>query len=108
MPAAVLITAALLATGATAARPLTYGDSGKTVRVARGSTLTLRLGAQRVWNEPGLTSRAIQLTPVLYFRYPGFQEWTITPRLRGRTTITAAGRRPNRPTRHFRLTIVVR
>jgi hypothetical protein len=107
MPLAVLAVIALVATGGTAARPLTYADSGKTVRVARGSTLALRLGAQRVWNGPRLTTHAIELTPVLYFRYPGFQEWTITARKPGKATITATGRKPNKPARHFRLTVVV-
>ena len=108
MALAVFAVAALLATGGTAARPVTYADSGKTMRVAPGSTLTLRLGAQRVWNQPRLSSNAIELTPVLFFRYPGFQEWTVTARRPGKTAITAVGRKENKPTRHFRLVIVVR
>jgi len=108
MPFAAAAAAALIATSGTAVRPITYADSGKTVRVARGSTLTLRLGAQRVWNQPRLSSRAIALTPVLYFRYPGFQDWTITARSVGETTITAEGRKPDKPARRFRLTIVVK
>ena len=108
MALAVVAVSALLATGGTAARPVTYADSGKTMRVARGSTLTLRLGAQRVWNQPRLSSNAIELTPVLFFRYPGFQEWTITARRLGKTTMTAIGRKSSKPVRHFRLTIVVK
>ena len=108
MPLAVLGAAALVATGGTAMRPVTYADSGKTVRVARGSTLTLRLGAQRVWNQPRVSSPAIKLTAVLYFRYPGFQEWTITTRRLGKATVTATGRKPNKPIRHFHLTILVK
>ena len=103
-----LAATALIASGASSARPLTYADNGETVRVARGSPLTLRLGAQRVWKQPRLSSNAIELTPVLYFRYPGFQEWTITPRRPGKTAITAVGRKEHNPTRYFRLTIVVR
>jgi predicted secreted protein len=108
MALALLAASALIATGGTAAQPLTYADSGKTVRVARGSTLTLRLGAQRVWNQPRLSTRAVELTPVLFFRYPGFQEWTISARAVGKTTITAVGRKAAKPARHFRLTVVVR
>ena len=108
MALAVVAVSALLVTGGTAARPVTYADSGKTMRVARRSTLTLRLGAQRVWSQPRLSSNAIELTPVLFFRYPGFQEWTVTARRSGKTAITAVGRKENKPTRHFRLVIVVR
>ena len=106
MPLALFAVAAVVA--ATPARPVTYADSGKTIHMQRGAHRALRLGAQRTWNQPRVGRRAVRLTPVFYFRYPGFQEWTITATKRGTTTITAVGRRPTVSIRRFRLTVVVR
>src|SRR3954452_17604275 len=108
MPFAVLAGAAFVATGAAVVQPIVYADKGRTIQMQRGAERTLRLGVQRVWNRPRVSSGAVQLTPVLYYRYPGFQEWTIAARAPGKATLTVVGRKPNEATRRFRLTIVVR
>jgi hypothetical protein len=40
----------------------------------------------------------VKLTPVYYFKYPGFQEWTVTAKRAGRATISAVGYRKGSPT----------
>jgi hypothetical protein len=100
--------------GASAApmrRPITQADSGKTFRLGRTSTATLRLSNRWLWSTPRPSSRAIVLTPVEYLIDPGFSEWQIDARARGTATLRAYGR-PNCDActlgvRRFRITIVV-
>lgn len=92
--------------------PVTQVASGKTIRLAKGESAILRLSNRWQWGEPRVSSAAVELTPVEYFVNPGFREWTIDARNRGRATIRAFGR-PDcsacaRATRHFVLTVVVR
>jgi len=95
---------------ASAGRPrmITEADSGKAVVVRRGAQLALRLSGPWVWSEPRARSTSVHLTPVEYFVYPGYQQWTVAVTRRGRATIVATGRRPDTPPRRFRVTIVVR
>jgi hypothetical protein len=91
--------------------PITQASSGKTVHLAKGESATLRLSNRWRWSEPHVSSAQVELTPVEYFVDPGFREWTIDARKRGRVTIRALGR-PRcsggaRTTRHFVLTVVV-
>src|SRR5690349_843148 len=91
--------------------PLTQVASGKTVRLAKGEDATLRLSNRWRWSEPHVSSGAVDLTPVEYLIDPGFREWRIEARKRGRVTIRSLGR-PNcsacvRATRHFVLTVIV-
>jgi hypothetical protein len=91
--------------------PITQANSGKTVHVAKGEHATLRLSNRWRWSEPRVSSGAVELTPVEYFIDPGFREWTIEARKRGRATIRSLGR-PRcstcaRATRNFVLTVVV-
>ena len=58
-----------------------------------------------------MSSNAAELTPVEYLVDPGFREWTIDARKRGRVTISSLGR-PNcsacaLATRRFVLTVIV-
>src|SRR4051794_2059577 len=91
--------------------PLTQASSGTTVRLAKGESAILRLSNRWQWGEPRVSSGAVELTPVEYFVNPGFREWTIDARKRGRATIRAFGRPDcsacGRVTRHFVLTVVV-
>jgi hypothetical protein len=105
--AAVAAALAVPAADAQPPRPITQADSGKTIRIRRGLELPLRLSNRWVWSQPRLRSRAIELTPVYYFRNPGFQEWTIAARGLGRTTVTAVGRRADAAARRFHVTLVV-
>ena len=91
--------------------PITQAASGKTLRLAKGESATLRLSNRWRWSEPRVSSNDVELTPVEYFVNPGFREWTIDARKRGRVTIRSLGR-PNcfgcvRTTRHFVLTLIV-
>jgi hypothetical protein len=89
-------------------RTITVADSGKTFVVRPGAKIALRLSGQWVWSDPRTRSASVHLTPIEYFRYPGFQEWTVAALQRGRATIVATGQRPDASTRRFRVTIVVR
>jgi hypothetical protein len=93
---------------AQARRPITQADSRKTIRLARGAVVQLRLAGPRVWNQPDVSTKAVVLTPVYYFVYPGYQEWTIKARSPGKTVITAVGRREGSATKRFRVTLVIR
>jgi hypothetical protein len=106
---AVALVAALGTAVGAAKRPITQADSGKTFRVARGGSATLRLSNNWVWTTPHRSSNAIELSPVEYFVDPGFREWRIVGRTRGKATIRATGE-PNCDVcaaRRFRVTIVV-
>lgn len=98
------ITAA--AASAQTRRPITQADSGKTFRMPRGEAVSLRLHGPWVWKEPKLGSRAVLLTPIYYFAYPGFQEWRVKAQRLGRATVTSIGQ-GKETTKHFRVTIVV-
>jgi hypothetical protein len=91
--------------------PITQAASGKTVQIAKGENATLRLSNRWHWSEPRVSSDAVELTPVEYLVNPGFREWTIEARKRGRVTIRSLGR-PSCSgcalvTRRFVLTVVV-
>ncbi|HEX6701317.1 MAG TPA: hypothetical protein VF101_11350 [Gaiellaceae bacterium] len=91
-------------------------DSGKTFTIDRGRTARLRLShATWRWSEPKVSSRAVRLVRVTFIRDPGYDEWVIRARLRGRALVSAAGQIPctvspcpPTPLRVFRVTIVVR
>lgn len=101
-----LLSITTAAASAQTRRPITQADSGKTFRVARGEAVSLRLHGPWVWKEPRLGSRAVRLTPIYYFAYPGFQEWTVKAQRLGRATVTSVGNKSG-ATRQFRVTIVV-
>jgi hypothetical protein len=87
--------------------PITQADSGKAFSIPRGGEMVLRLSNRWVWSEPRSRSSAVDLLRVDYFVDPGFREWTIAARRRGRATITAMGHRGGLPGRRFRVTIIV-
>ena len=111
-----LVTALAVGVAAVAASsavrpPITQAASGKTVRLAKGEDAVLRLSNRWHWSEPRVSSNVVELTPVEYLVDPGFREWTIEARRRGRVTIRSLGR-PKCPTcaqatRRFVLTVVV-
>jgi hypothetical protein len=113
-PLAVALALALIAgVGASSATrpPITQAASGKTFHLAKGQTATLRLSNRWRWSEPRVSTRAVDLTPVEYLVNPGFREWRIEARTRGRVTIRSFGR-PRcsgcaLASRRFVLTIVV-
>ena len=111
--AAALAVACIAAVAASSATPppITQRSTGKTYRLAKGETATLRLSNRWRWSDPLATTRAVELTPVEYFVDPGFREWTIHARKRGSATIRSVGK-PNcstcaLATRNFHVTVVV-
>jgi hypothetical protein len=79
------VVAALVAPGP---RVVTERDSGKTILLHRGASASLRLGHGSIWREPHVSSGAVELTQVYYFRDPGFTEWTVDAVARGRAVVT--------------------
>jgi hypothetical protein len=74
---------------------ITEADGGKTFRVSPGDEPHLRLSGQYVWTPPRATG-PIQLTPIEFFRDPGYSEWTIRAQGSGTATIRSSGS-PNCP-----------
>jgi len=102
----------VLVLGASAASPpITQAQSGRTFRLRVGSSATLHLADTWVWSAPRLSSRAVALTPIMYFRDPGFTAWDVRARARGTATIRSVGKPACSPcglaTRLFHVTIVV-
>jgi hypothetical protein len=100
------------APGAAAPRVLiTPAQTGKTFHLAEGGTATLRLSGRWSWTQPRVGSRAVELTPVAFFRDPGYSEWVVHARSAGRATIRSLGTpscvRCGLGTRTLRVTIVV-
>jgi predicted secreted protein len=104
----VLVLLGVASAAASPPRTITERDSGRTLVVRRGAEVALRLSGPWVWGQARTRSTSVHLTPVEYFRYPGYQEWTVRLIRRGRATITVTGRRPNAPTRRFRVTLLIR
>lgn len=75
----------------TASSPITQARAGRTFHVGRHGALTLRLSERWLWTEPRVSTAAVELTPVEYFRDPGFREWRVVARAPGRATIRSRG-----------------
>ena len=71
--------------------PITLAQSGKTFRLAKGRTATLRLSGSWTWTEPTTSTGAVELTPVEFFVDPGYSEWQVDARARGTVTIRSVG-----------------
>jgi hypothetical protein len=82
---------------------VTQAQSGRTFRLARGREVSLRLAGRWAWTEPRVNGPGLELTPVLYFRDPGFSEWRVAATGRGTFTIRSVGT----PARRFVVTIRV-
>lgn len=112
--------AALVACAAIASAPpalvIRLRDSGKTFRIARGQAAHLRLSHTRWrWSELEVSSRAVRAVRVTFIRDPGYDEWILRGRARGRAIVSAAGQIPctanpcpPTPVRVFAVKIVVR
>ncbi len=110
---AAVAVACIVAVAASSATPppMTQRSTGKTFRLAKGATMSLRLSNRWRWSDPIVSTKAVELTPVAYLIDPGFQEWMIHARKRGSASIRAVGK-PNcstcaLATRSFRVTVVV-
>ena len=112
--ATVVLLSLLVAAPTAAARRLliTQAQSGMTFHVAKGGSATLRLSGRWGWTYPRVSSSAVELVPVEYFRDPGFSEWAVSAKAAGRATIRSFGT-PHcagcgLDTRTLRVTILVR
>jgi predicted secreted protein len=110
---AALAVACLAAVAASSATPppITQRSTGKTFRLTKGGTATLRLSNRWHWSDPTVSTKAVELTPVDYLIDPGFREWTIHAHKVGRATIRSTGK-PScstcaLATRSFHVTVVV-
>jgi hypothetical protein len=83
---------------------VTQAQSGRTYRLASGREVSLRLSGRWAWTEPRASARGLELTPVEYFRDPGFSEWRVAATGRGTYTICSVGTR-GLATRRFVVTI---
>lgn len=93
----------------------TRGPKTRTVKL--GTTLILRLSNGGVnWSVPTVRGKAISLRRVRFARDPGYRQWTVRARARGRAMIVANGVpacEPHRPCALgplylFEATIIVR
>jgi hypothetical protein len=86
-----LVAVVVVGTSSATWPPITQAASGKTLHLATGGSMTLRLANRWRWSEPHASSSAVELTPVEYLADPGFREWTIDAQHAGRATIRATG-----------------
>ena len=70
---------------------ITPAQTGKTIHLAKGATAKLRLSHRWSWTDPRVSSAAVDLTPVAFFVDPGYDEWVVTARAKGKATIRARG-----------------
>ncbi len=89
---AIALLVALDVSAAVSRPPITQRSSGKTFHLAKGESATLRLSNRWHWSTPRVSTDAVELVPVEYFVDPGFREWTIVARARGRATIRSLGK----------------
>jgi hypothetical protein len=67
---------------------ITEVDTARCFSAQPGSTAQLRLSYG--WSEPKSSGGAIQLTPIEYFRDPGFSAWVVRALKSGTSTISAS------------------
>jgi len=72
-------------------RVLTLADHGKTVSLAAGDSVSVRLGGPWVWTDPVAGGGAIEVAQVNFFVDPGYSEWTVLGVQAGRATLQING-----------------
>lgn len=80
---------------------VTARHHGRTLRLARGADVELRLAARAEVDV--VRGRSVSLSPIDFFADPGYAAWMLTARTAGTTVL--AGRSGGKP---FRVTLVVR
>lgn len=66
-------------------------DTGGTVAVTVGGTVTLRLDSAWRWSEPVVDGGQLLAVPVSYESDPGYQEWELDAQVAGRAEVTSEG-----------------
>jgi hypothetical protein len=72
-------------------RVLTLADHGKTVSLAAGDSVSVRLGGPWLWRDPVVDGGAIEVAQVNFFVDPGYSEWTVLGLQAGRATLQING-----------------
>ena len=70
---------------------LTLADNGKTVSLAVGQSVSVRLGGPWLWREPVVDGGAIDVAQVNFFVDPGYSEWAVRGLRAGRATLQING-----------------
>lgn len=74
-----------------APRIVTLRNSGARFTLHKGAQVQLRLTERYRWLEPRVRGRAVRLTPIEFFRDPGYLAWTVAGRARGKAVVTIVG-----------------
>ncbi len=105
--------------GAAAAAPsatpapqaVTLQHHGRAFELGVGRSVSVRLPSRRrLWSQPRAAGPGkVAISPVNYFRDPGFVEWRVTARAPGRVTLSSLGRcaECTPRVRGFRVTLVL-
>jgi hypothetical protein len=72
-------------------RVLTLADHGKTVSLAAGDSVSVRLGGPWLWRDPVVDGGAIEVAQVNFFVDPGYSEWSVLGLQAGRATLQING-----------------
>jgi hypothetical protein len=72
-------------------RVLTLADHGKTVSLAVGEPVSVRLGGPWLWTDPVAEGGAIDVAQVNFFVDPGYSEWAVQGLRAGRATLQING-----------------
>lgn len=72
-------------------RVLTLADSGKTVSLAIGESVSVRLGGPWLWRGPVVDGGAIDVVQVNFLVDPGYSEWSVRGARTGRATLQIYG-----------------
>ena len=70
---------------------LTLADNGKTVSLAVGRSVSVRLGGPWLWREPVVDGGAIDVAQVNFLVDPGYSEWAVRGLRAGRATLQING-----------------
>ncbi|MGW2564514.1 hypothetical protein ACWCXB_36045 [Streptomyces sp. NPDC001514] len=87
-------------------RFLTEADDGRTVTLAVGATVPLRLDSHLQWETPSVDGTGVTLVPVAYKSDPGYREWEIRAERPGEVVVRTTGTGPSGP-RELRITVRV-
>jgi len=71
---------------------LTLADNGKTVVLAIGETVSVRLGGPWLWHDPAVDGGALDVAQVDFLVDPGYSEWAVRGAHAGRATLQILGK----------------
>ncbi len=71
-------------------RVVTEADSGRTIQLAAGEQLRLRLSDRYAWTEPRASGSSVRLVPVTRGVEPGSREWDVSGAAAGTATVMSS------------------